>query len=105
MENGIQIVIMGPPASGKTTVAQEMVDKLRDLGFAVKWDVKPDYESESKARKAGLNRLNRLEAVMEKTPIIVKEIITKRDFNASLNYRVSDYVEPKTKGDSNEEAH
>jgi len=87
----IQIAIMGTLGSGKTTISQEIVDALRNMGFAVKWDVKPDYNSESDARKTGMERMNRLEAVSDKTTVVVKCVNVKKDINASLNYRTSQY--------------
>lgn len=95
MENGIQIVIMAAAGSGKTTIAQEVVDGLRNLGFAVKWDVKPDYKTEQEARKTGLERLERIEAISDKATIVVKEMQVKKDFNVSLNYRVEGYIKKK----------
>ena len=91
--NGIQIQIIGAPDGGKTRVAQEIVDTLRNRGLAVKWDVSPAYKTESEARLDGMDRLNALENVSDKSTIIVKEIRAFKDFNASLNYRVNDYNE------------
>lgn len=93
--NGIQILITGSAASGKTTISQEIVDALRNLGFAVKWGVKPDYKSEQDARYTGIDRLKRLDAVSDKTTIVVREITAKKDINSSLNYRVDQYIKPK----------
>ena len=93
---------MGAAGSGKTTVAQEVVEALRNQGFAVKWSIKPDYETERDATKTGFERLKRLEAVSDKTTIVVKEMLIKSDFNASLNYRVEKYTK---KGDKNEKTH
>lgn len=91
--NGIQIQVIGQVGSGKTAISQEVVDALRNLGFAVKWDVKPEFQSESLARRDGMTRLSILEKVIDKSPIVVKEIQAPKDFNASLNYRVQKYKE------------
>lgn len=88
----IQINVMGSTGSGKSSVEQEIVDALRNLGFAVKWDVKPDYENEQKARKDGVDRLKRLEAVSDKTTIVVKGFNVRKDINESLNYRVRSHM-------------
>ncbi len=93
--NGIQIQIIGALGSGKTRVAQEIVDTLREKGLAVKWDVTPDYKSESEARLSGVDRLNALENVSDKSTIVVREIEVKKDFNASLNYRVDNHMPKK----------
>jgi len=82
---------MGSAGSGKTTVEQEIVDALRNLGFAVKWNVKPDYKSEGEARRNGMDRLNCIDAVCEKTTVVVKGVQVKKDINDSLNYRVQSY--------------
>jgi adenylate kinase family enzyme len=95
MDNGIQIVIVGAAGTGKTTVAQEIVDTLRNLGFSVKWDVKPDHNTEQEARKEGIERLRSIESVSDKSPIVVKEVQARKDFNASLNYRVQEYTNKK----------
>jgi molybdopterin-guanine dinucleotide biosynthesis protein len=95
MDNSVQIQIIGSSSSGKSTITQEVVDALRNLGFAVKWDVKPDYNNELEARKHGVNRLNCLEAATDKTTIVVKEINVNKDINASLNYRVESYTAKK----------
>lgn len=95
--NGLQIQIIGAFGSGKTRVAQEIVDALREKGFAVKWEVSKEDETESQARLSGLDRLKALENIIDKSTIIVKEIEVKKDFNASLNYRVDNHM-PK-KGD------
>ena len=94
--NGIQIQIIGPFGSGKTRVAQEIVDALRSKGLAVKWDVSPDHINETDARIDGINRINALERISDKSTIVVKEIQATKDFNASLNYRVGDHM-PKKK--------
>ncbi len=91
MEKRIEIKIMGPVGAGKTTIAQEIVDVLRDKGFDVKWDVSPDYKREDEARKDGMERLDALEKIAERTPITVSEINTKNDINESLNYRIKKY--------------
>jgi molybdopterin-guanine dinucleotide biosynthesis protein len=91
--NGIQIQIIGAADSGKTRVAQEIVDTLRNKGLAVKWEVTPDFKTEAEARLEGIDRLNALENVSDKSTIIVKEVRAFKDFNASLNYRVNDYNE------------
>lgn len=91
--NTIQILVTGSAGSGKSTIEQEIVDALRNLGFAVKWDVKPDYENELTARKEGLVRLDRIEAVSDKTTIVVKGVNVKKDINESLNYRIKGYNE------------
>jgi len=64
MEKKIEIKIMGPIGTGKTTIAQEIVDVLRDKGFDVKWDVSPDYKREDEARKDGMERLDALEKIV-----------------------------------------
>lgn len=87
----IQIAVMGAPGSGKTTISQEIVDALRNMGFAVKWDVKPDFNDESDARRTGMERMKCVESVSDKTTIVVKCINVKKDINASLNYRTSKY--------------
>jgi len=94
--NGIQIQIIGAFGSGKTRIAQEIVDALRERGLAVKWDVSPDHKTEADARIDGANRLNALETIADKSTVIVKEIQAARDFNACLNYRVESYTK---KGD------
>lgn len=93
--NGIQIQIIGAFGCGKTRVAQEIVDTLREKGFAVKWEVTSEYKTESDARITGINRLNALEDISDKSTIVVKEIEVKKDFNASLNYRVDDHMSKK----------
>lgn len=87
----IQIAIMGTAGSGKTTISQEIVDALRNMGFAVKWDVKPEFNSEGDARRTGMERMKCIEAVSDKTTIVVKSVNVKKDINASLNYRTSKY--------------
>jgi len=89
--NGIQIQIIGAFGSGKTRIAQEIVDTLREKGLAVKWDVSPDHKTEADARIDGSDRLNALENVADKSTVIVKEIQAAKDFNAALNYRVQGY--------------
>jgi hypothetical protein len=91
MSNVIQINVIGSLGTGKSTIEQEIVDSLRNLGFAVKWDVKPDYKTEEEARVTGMDRLNRLEKVADTTTVVVKSLKVKKDFNESLNYRVKDY--------------
>lgn len=95
MENTVQIIVMGTACSGKSTVSQEIVDALRNLGFAVKWEVKPDYDTELEARKTGLDRLNRLDVISDRATIVVKEVNVKKDFNELLNYRVEDHMTKK----------
>lgn len=92
MDNQIQILVTGTVGSGKTMISQEIVEALRNLGFAVKWEVKPDYENEGQARRLGVNRLKTLETLTDKATIFVKEMNVKKDFIASLNYRMSEYV-------------
>lgn len=87
--NLIQIQVIGKIGSGKSAIEQEIVDALRKLGLEVKWDT--DQEDENDIRKTGLQRLDRLESIAEKTLITVKGIQTKRDINESLNYRVKNY--------------
>lgn len=82
MGNKLQISITGPTKSGKTTVAQKVVDCLRENGFDVNWNV------EDEVRKIGMNWLNALDAVSESTTITVIEKTVKTDINESLNYRV-----------------
>lgn len=93
--NGLQIQIIGAFGSGKTRVAQEIVDALREKGFAVKWEVSKEDETESQARLSGLDRLKALENIIDKSTIIVKEVEVKKDFNASLNYRVENHMPKK----------
>lgn len=93
--NGIQIQIIGAVGSGKTRIAQEIVDTLREKGLAVKWDVTPDHKSETEARIDGADRLNALENIADKSTVIVKEIQAARDFNACLNYRVEKHMDKK----------
>ncbi len=87
--NTIHIQILGAAGSGKSIIEQEVVDGLRKLGFAVKWDIKPDHKSEEDIRKTGMDRLNVLERVSEQTTVVVKGIQVNKDINASLNYRVT----------------
>ncbi len=91
MENGIQILVIGKAGTGKTIISQEITDALIKLGFDVKWEISEDYKSQDDARKTGMHRLKAIEETSEKTSIIIKEIQARKDFNASLNYRVSDY--------------
>lgn len=93
MENLVEIIVVGSVKSGKTNVAQEIVDNLRNLGFNVRWETKPKHSNEKDVRKEGLERLQQLEAITDKTNIVVKEKTIKRDFNALLNYRVGDYTD------------
>ena len=90
--NAIQVVVMGSTGSGKSAIEQEIVDALRKLGFAVKWDVKEEHGSESNARVDGIERLNRIESVSDRAAIVVKGINVKKDINESLNYRVRNYT-------------
>jgi ABC-type dipeptide/oligopeptide/nickel transport system ATPase subunit len=90
--NAIQVLVMGATGSGKSAVEQEIVDALRNLGFAVKWDVKEEHGTEQKARKDGLERLNRIEMVSDIAAIVVKGVNVKKDINESLNYRVRNYT-------------
>jgi Ni2+-binding GTPase involved in maturation of urease and hydrogenase len=94
--NAIQVVVMGSPGSGKSAIEQEIVDALRNLGFAVKWDVKEEHGTEQNARKDGLERLNRIESVSDKAAIVVKGLNVKKDINESLNYRVRNYPDKNT---------
>ena len=93
--NGIQIQIIGAFGSGKTRIAQEIVDTLRDKGLAVKWEVAKEDKTEAQARMTGSDRLNALENIADKSTIVVKEIEVKEDFNASLNYRVENHMTKK----------
>jgi molybdopterin-guanine dinucleotide biosynthesis protein len=97
MENTVHITVTGPYNSGKTAISQEIVDALRKLGLAVKWDVKPMFESEQEARINGLERLNKFEQLGDTTAVVVKEITVKKDFNSVLNAKVGDYVPNKDK--------
>lgn len=87
--NTIHIQILGAAGSGKSIIEQEVVDALRKLGIVVKWDVKPDHTSEGEIRRTGMDRINVLESVSEKTTVVVKGVQVKKDINASLNYRVT----------------
>jgi|LakMenEpi03Aug12_release.lakeMendotaPanAssembly.Ray.scaffolds.fasta_scaffold1800712_2 hypothetical protein len=97
MENTIHITVTGPYNSGKTMISQEIVDALRKLGLAVKWDVKPDFKFEDEARRDGLERISAIEAISDKTNIIVKEATVKKDFNSVLNAKVGHHVKNKDK--------
>ena len=97
MENTVHITVTGPYNSGKTAISQEIVDTLRKLGLAVKWDVKPMFESEQEARINGVERLNKFEQLGDTTAVVVKEITVKKDFNSVLNAKVGDYVPNKDK--------
>lgn len=88
MANKIKIKISGPVNSGKTTIAQKIVDLLRENGFDVNWVIDSEYNNEYEARKSGLNLLNALESISDKTTITVSEKTIKTDINESLNYRV-----------------
>jgi uridine kinase len=80
MDNTIEIRVVGRAMSGKTSIAQEIVDALRQLNFNVEWDVSPDYHYEGKARKEGGDRLDRLAKTRNNEPkIIVKEIQAARE--------------------------
>lgn len=94
--NAIQIVVMGSTGSGKSAIEQEIVDALRNLGFAVKWDVKEEHGTEENARIGGLERLNRIESVSDRAAIVVKGVNVKKDINESLNYRVRNYKDKNT---------
>lgn len=93
--NGLQIQIIGAFGSGKTRIAQEVVDMLREKGFAVKWEVSKEDKSEAEARMSGSDRLNALENIADKSTVVVKEVEVKKDFNASLNYRVDNHMSKK----------
>jgi ABC-type oligopeptide transport system ATPase subunit len=76
----VEIAIIGNANSGKTTIAQEIVELLRDVGFEVEWDVKPDYETEKDVKKdvkkeliVLAERMKRVKALANKTIITVKE--------------------------------
>ncbi len=97
MENTIHITVVGAYNSGKTAISQEIVDALRKLDIAVKWEVKPMFETEQEARVSGIERINKFEALSEKTTVIVKEITVKKDFNSVLNAKVGEYVPDKDK--------
>jgi molybdopterin-guanine dinucleotide biosynthesis protein len=97
MDNTIHITVTGPYNSGKTAISQEIVDTLRKLGLAVKWEVKPMFNDEQEARIDGLNRINKFEQLSETTTVVVKEVTVKKDFNSVLNAKVADYVPNKDK--------
>jgi uridine kinase len=80
MENQITIQIIGKSNTGKTTIAQEIVDLLRTQKFNVEWNTKPDSNSENGARRNSLDQRQRLDSARLKEPkIIVEELnaITK----------------------------
>ena len=97
MDNTIHITVTGPYNSGKTAISQEIVDALRKLGLAVKWDVKPMFDSEQDARISGIEKINKFEQLSDTTTVVVKEITVKKDFNSVLNAKVGDYVPNKDK--------
>jgi uridine kinase len=81
MENTIEIRVVGKAMTGKTGIAQEIVDALRQLNFNVEWDVSPDYHYEAKARKVDEERVNRLTKIRSNEPkIIVKEVQAIKNF-------------------------
>jgi Ni2+-binding GTPase involved in maturation of urease and hydrogenase len=95
MGNTIHITVTGPYNSGKTAISQEIVDTLRKLGLAVKWEVKPMFETEQDARITGVERLEKLETLSDTTTVVIKEVTVKKDFNSVLNAKVIDHVEKK----------
>jgi len=95
MQNTIHITVTGPYNSGKTAISQEIVDTLRKLGLAVKWEVKPMFETEQEARITGVDRLEKLEILSDTTTVVIKEVTVKKDFNSVLNAKVIDHVEKK----------
>lgn len=97
MDNTIHITVTGPYNSGKTAISQEIVDALRKLGIAVKWEVKPMFSDEQEARINGVERLNKFEQLGDTTTVVVKEVTVKKDFNSVLNAKVGDYVPNKDK--------
>lgn len=97
MENTIHITVTGPYNSGKTAISQEIVDTLRKLGIAVKWDVKPMFNDEQEARINGLDRLTKFEELSETATVVVKENTVKKDFNSVLNAKVGDFIPNKDK--------
>ena len=97
MDNTIHITVTGPYNSGKTAISQEIVDTLRKLGIAVKWEVKPMFSDEQEARINGIDRLTKFEQLSETTTVVVKEVTVKKDFNSVLNAKVGDYVPNKDK--------
>lgn len=82
--NTITINVCGLVNTGKSTIEQEIVDALRKLGFTVKWN-----ETNDNSRKSGIEHTNRLESILEKTSITVQGVQINKDFNTSLNYRVT----------------
>lgn len=75
MANEITIQVIGKSATGKTTIAQEIVDILRFHRFNVEWDVSPDHHGEDYARKQHTDQECRLNAIRLKEPkITVKEV-------------------------------
>ena len=97
MDNTIHITVTGPYNSGKTAISQEIVDALRKLGLAVKWEVKPMFSDEQEARVDGIERLNKFEQLGDTTTVVVKEVTVKKDFNAVLNAKVGEFVPNKDK--------
>jgi molybdopterin-guanine dinucleotide biosynthesis protein len=95
MQNTIHITVTGPYNSGKTAISQEIVDTLRKLGLAVKWEVKPMFETEQEARITGVDRLEKLEILSDTTTVVIKEVTVKKDFNSVLNAKVIDHVDKK----------
>jgi ABC-type dipeptide/oligopeptide/nickel transport system ATPase component len=81
MKNIIEIKVIGHSGSGKSTIAQEVVDALRGLNFNVKWEVPSDFDDELDARKIDqVDIENRLNAVRLKEPeIIVGEVQAARE--------------------------
>jgi hypothetical protein len=97
MTNTIHITVTGGYDSGKTAISQEIVDALRKLDIAVKWEVKPMFETEQEARVEGLDILEKFEKLSEKTTVVVKEVTVKKDFNSVLNAKVGEHVPNKKK--------
>lgn len=82
MANTIEIIVKGEVLSGKSAIAQEVVDALRQLGFNVTWEVRSDFKDELDARKIDQvdveNRLSALRTIG--THIIVKEKQAPRNY-------------------------
>lgn len=97
MDNKIMITVTGPYNSGKTAISQEIVDGLRKLGLAVKWDVKPMFDNEEDARITGVDKIKKFEALSDNVTIIVSEKTVKKDFNSVLNAKVGEYIPNKDK--------
>ena len=95
MDNTIHITVTGPYNSGKTAISQEIVDSLRKLGIAVKWEVKPMFSDEQEARISGLEKITKFEQLSETTTVVIKEVTVKKDFNSVLNAKVDEFVPKK----------